>query len=144
MPNLGTHLSPPVKYTAKKENSNENEWFSNMSVGTNPDVVKWMQDFVVPTDFNTTDWTATEVGSGSQAVGTSSNASGILLLTTGSANGPDSESIQPKSATWILDATVGANNAFLAGKRLWFEASVEPSNVATVDMFVGLAAISTT
>lgn len=146
MPNFGTHLSGPVRNTAKKENSNEREWFSNLPLShSDPDFFYYTNDFSSIGNYNTTDWTLTLVGTGTVAVSTTTNsANGTLLITTGAANGPDSNNVQLKEASWLLDSSVGANDASQAGKRLWFETKLRVSNVADVDLFIGLAQISTT
>lgn len=145
MPQLGTHISHPLKYKAQKVNSNGKEWFSNLTIGNDPDFTVFMNDYLKASDYSTADTTLTLVGTGTAVVNTTSNdINGVLLITTGAANGPDSCNLQNKGANVKFDASVGSNNAALAGKRLWFETALAVSNVADVDLFIGLSQISTT
>lgn len=130
----GTHLTAPVKYAAKKTNSNQLEWYGNLPVGIDPDFPLEYNDFKVAGDYSTTNTTLTLVGTGTAAVGTATNVNGLLSLVTTNGNGPDSNNLQSKQLTWKLEAN----------KKLWFESNVSISNVSDVDMFIGLSIASTT
>lgn len=138
MPGRGSHFTGPIRNAPKRGSLNDRSWFSELPVGmTDPDYTHLLYDFQVATDYDTTKWTITGAGTPTAAVGTTTNINGLLTLTTTNTSA-DACIVQGKQDSWKLDTTAGADPA---GKRLWFEASVKPSNVATLDMFVGLSEI---
>lgn len=140
MPARGSHFTGPVRHAPKKSNSHPREWYRELPVGMNdPDYTHYFVDFLKATDYSTSDWTLSLVNTGTAAVGTTTNVNGVLTLATSGASG-DLDNLQLKQDSWVLDTADGADSA---GKRLWFETSVQPSNVADVDLFVGLSEIQT-
>lgn len=132
---MATHFSGPVLNRDKAGTGSSRAWFSNLPIGeSDPDLVKLMRDFTLPTDYSTSDWTLTLTGTGTAAVNTTSGeGNGVLALVTTGASG-DSNELQAKTDAWTLTD----------GKRLWFECSVSSSDVAAVDLMVGLSEQTTT
>lgn len=86
--------------------------------------VKYETDFVT---YVPTEWTITEVGSGTRAL---TDAIGGALLITNAAADNDRNAFQ-------LGSTNGESFAFQAGKKLWFDARFQVDNVLA-DTMIGL------
>lgn len=132
----GSSFSGPLKNRVVSDitSGSARQWYSGMPFLNDPDYVSQFNDFVKADDYNTTNYTLTLVGSGTAAVATTTNEkNGALVLTTTGASS-DSNSLQAKQEVWKLES----------GKQLWFEANIQASNVADVDLFIGLANTDTT
>lgn len=128
----GTNFLGPVSHMTRNDYT-PRQWFGGLPIGESPDYCVQFNDYVKATDYSTTDYTLTLVGTGTAAVSTTSAENGALVLTTTNSSS-DSNSLQAKQEAWKL----------VAGKQLWFECKVQTSNVADVDLFIGLASTDTT
>lgn len=99
------------------------------------DYAEYWNDFVKPTDYNTSDWTltTTEAGAGdaTEAIG---NESGGVLVITNDAGANDADYFQLAKETF----------KFVAGKRLYFGMRFKISDVTQSDFVFGLQITDTT
>lgn len=82
-------------------------------------------------DYTAGDWTVTEVGTGSRALG---DAAGGALVVTNAAADDDTNQLQK----------TGEAFKFATGKPCWFEARLKVSDPTQADLLVGLAITDTT
>jgi hypothetical protein len=152
MPHFGSHLTGPVRHTARFRNQSDRAWFRDLPIGMNdPDFVHHFLDFEKVDDYNTTNYTLSSSGTGtSAAVNTSANGNlgssamsvnGALLMQTGSTAG-NFANVQSKVLGWQLDRTNLIPNMLNIqdGKPLWFEAAFSADvSASDVDVFLGLS-----
>ena len=89
----------------------------------------WFDDF---DDYVAAEWTITEVGSGTRAVG---DLDGGVLVVTNAAADNDHNYLQWSGAT---NAATVETWKFEAGKRFWFKARLKISDATESDAFMGL------
>lgn len=129
---MATHFLGPVLNREKADHPRG--VFSNLPVGMGPEVVSLYNDFVRATDYSTSDFTLTAVGSGTAAVATTTGqVNGYLVLTTTNTSG-DSNSLQGKQNSFQLTV----------GKRLWLEVGAKAATVTDIDALIALAVADTT
>jgi hypothetical protein len=122
----GVHFSGPLKNKAKSNGSRQ--WYSELPVGQSPELITYMNDFLVAQDYAAGDWVVTETQAGAtQAIEADVVGGALLLTNTGTEN--DVVAIQGAEETW----------AMAAGKRMWFEARFRVSDADQADVFIGVA-----
>lgn len=95
----------------------------------------WMDDF---DDYVAAEWTITETGSGTRAVG---NLDGGILVITNAAADDDANFLQWSGAT---NAATVETWKFEVGKRLWLKARFKLSDATQSDFVLGLQITDTT
>lgn len=131
---MAVRFTGPVLNAEKKDGSRK--WFSNLPVGSSPDYVVYMNDFLVAQDYDAADWviTTTEAGAGDATEAlVADELNGALVITNDAADN-DLDALQSTEECWKPTA----------GKRLWFESKVKFTDADDDDMFIGLAITDTT
>lgn len=95
----------------------------------------WFDDF---DDYVAAEWTITETGTGTRAVGNLDN--GILVVTNG-ASDDDANFLQWSGAT---NAATVETWKFVSGQKLWFKTRLKISDATQSDLVVGLQITDTT
>jgi hypothetical protein len=111
---------------------------STLGTYTMPDPTQmhtWFDDF---DDYVAAEWTITETGTGTRAVGNLAN--GILVITNAAAD-DDANFLQWSGAT---NAATVETWKFATGKRLWFKTKFKLSDATQSDFVMGLQITDTT
>lgn len=131
----GMRIRGPVK-NVDRSGVAERDWFRNLPIGQEPDLVVYFNDFIKEADYAAADWTITtvEAGAGSATEAIAADELGGALLITNDAADNDSDELQLAQDNWKLSA----------GKRLWWEMRLKISDATQSDLFVGLATTDST
>lgn len=127
---MASRMTGPVK-NAELSRGNR-EWFSNLPVGNEPDLIEYMNDFLVAGDYSASDWVVTETDSSATQAIAADAVGGALALTNSST---DDHVNQLQSAEEWFKLTVG--------KKAWFEARVKCEKATESEVFVGFATTDT-
>lgn len=128
---MATRLTGPLLNRELSQGSRE--FFSNMPMSGNPDLVVYFNDFLVAQDYAAGDWVVTETDAGATEAITANELNGALTLTN---TATENDIVQLQSAEEFVKLS--------AGKRVWFETKLKIDNVGQNDGFVGLATTDTT
>lgn len=125
------YIPGPLAYEIGRSSSDSRAFFSGMpiDVATNPDFIYFMDDFtgLHGKAFNATDM-YTVVKDAGASVAVAAAAGGTVVLTSTATTDNDGAAILQSIASL----------ARTSGKRLWFEARIQVSDIDS-DLFVGLA-----
>ncbi len=132
-----THYRGPLKNVANSSNRlGDREWYQELPIGEEPDLIRYFNDFIKEGDYATGDWTitTTEAGAGDATEAIAADEIGGALLITNDAADDDNDQLQLVQDNWKL----------AVGKRLWWEMRLKISDATQSDLFVGLATTDTT
>lgn len=134
-------MSQPIpgalQYEVGRSNSDSRAFFGGMPLDAgriNPDYISFLDDFDLlhGKAFNATDmWSVVKDASASVAV--SSSLGGVVILSSAATTDNDGAAIMQSIATVARQS----------GKKLWFEAQVQVSDIDS-DLFVGLSEVIST
>jgi hypothetical protein len=127
---MASRITGPVKNTELSRGTRE--WFSNRPVGTEPDIIEYMNDFLVAGDYSASDWVVTETDSSATQAIAADVVGGALALVNSST---DDHVNQLQSAEeWF---------GLSPGKQAWFEIRVKCEKATQSEFFVGFCTTDT-
>lgn len=135
---MATNVNGPLSPTNYPGGVSTNFPSQTLGYWTSPDPTichTWFDDF---DDYVAAEWTITETGTGTRAVGNLDN--GILVITNG-ASDDDANFLQWSGAT---NAATVETWKFVSGQPLWFKARVKISDATQSDFVMGLQITDTT
>jgi hypothetical protein len=127
---MATRFTGPVKN--RELSRGTREWFSNLPVGVEPDVIQYMNDFLVAGDYSASDWVVTETDSSATQAIAADVLGGALVLTNSTT---DDHVVQLQSAEEWFKLTLG--------KQAWFECRVKCDKATQSEFFFGFATTDT-
>lgn len=127
---MATRFTGPLK---NKDNARGvREWYSNLPIGPELDLVEYKNDFLVAQDYAAGDWVVTETDSAATQAIAADEVGGALLITNSAA---DNDVAQLQSTEEFLKLS--------AGKRLWFACRFKVNDATESDLYLGLATTDT-